>query len=138
MTPRSEDLHRELGSMANELKNIGEGMHAMRAAQAAADRRADEREEQAADGRRRLHERVEETHVKLNHVSAEVAGLKRDLEVVRNMAHDAKVIADKVSVWEQRGRGMLIALGLLGTVIGATLTSWFEAFTAFLRSKFGL
>ena len=138
MTPRSDELHRELGSMANELKNIGEGMHAMRAAQAEATKRADEREEQAAEGRRRLHERVEETHVKLNHVSSEVAGLKRDIEEVRGMAQDAKAVADEVNAWEQRGKGMLIALGVGGTVFGAALTSWFDAVTTYIKTKFGL
>lgn len=138
MTPRSEDLHRELGSMANELKNIGEGMHAMRAAQADAAKRADEREAEASEGRRRLHDRVEETHVKLGHVSLEVAGLKRDIEEVRGMARDAKAVADKVNAWEQRGKGMLIALGVGGTVFGAALTSWFDAVTTYIKTKFGL
>lgn len=135
------NIQRELGAMANEMKNLAEGLHAMRAAQLATDKKMDERAVSADEGRRRLHERLEQTErelsTQLNRVEDDVLVLKKDLQAVSNMAKDAREIAGKVTAWEQRGKGILIALGVGGTFAGAALSAWVETVWAYVKSRVG-
>lgn len=131
-----------LGGLGEAVKNLNEGMLAMRASMERNERRADERAKEASQARRDLHRKVDTVRDTVNSlerkVETDLGEIRDRLEGVEVLAADAKSGADDYRRVVQQGRGALFVVGIGGASFGGAFIWFFDGVLAWLKTRMGL
>lgn len=129
----SEDreLHMRVGELGGLMSGINDSLRGLKASIDKMDAKQEERDNYNQERRREMYEKIEE-------LSKEVADVKSVAVDANKAAQSAKAVTERVEDYEQRGKGLMLAIGLGGTGIGAALFWWFDAFINWLKVRMGL
>jgi len=125
MASKLDEISEAIGGLRAEVKNLSQQMGEN-------NRRADEH-------RAAIHRRVDDLVEEVSDLKSDVTGVTGNVAALRDDVMDAKMVTDKVKMWEQRGVGALFVTGIASAAVSSTfvgfLVYWWESIMRLLRSN---
>jgi hypothetical protein len=125
------ELHMRVGELGGLMVGISEDLRGLKTSIDRMEAKQEERDLYNAERRREMYDNIEK-------VSKEISDVKRVAEAAASAAASAQAVTDRVEDYEQRGKGLVLAIGIGGTGFGAALFWWFDAVISWLKVRMGL